>query len=432
MPWKTRSVITMKKEIMNALALGQESVSSLAERYGVSRKTIYKWARRYKQEGEAGLHERSRCPGKVAQLWCEETASRLVKLRLAHPDWGPLKLHAFLRREDAGTQVPSASAIRRFLRKCGLIQPKKRRERPRERIAKPFVVADAPNALWTVDFKGWWRSRENARMSALTIRDAHSRFLLAVRFVRKCGTREVREIFEECFKKYGLPRAIQSDNGSPFRCVRALGGLSALSAWWASLGITLIRSRPGCPQDNGGHERMHRDMLLLEANRCSTQSELDAWRESFNRERPHAALGNAVPAEVYRKSERRYVPATRFDYAGMLERKVSANGLICISGKRTVFLSAALRGHTVGLSPRNENGVFGVYLYELFLGEYHADVSKFVPAETPAFPPVSGASPLGGSQGEKLPAPDQILASSSENCNLTEPSKVLPMSGSIL
>lgn len=120
MPWKTRSVITMKKEIMNASALGQEGVSALAVRYGVSRKTICKWSHRYKQEGEAGLHVRSRRPEKVAQLRCEETVSRLVKLRPAHPDWDPLKLHAFLRREGAGTPVPSVSAIRRFLRKCGL------------------------------------------------------------------------------------------------------------------------------------------------------------------------------------------------------------------------------------------------------------------------------------------------------------------------
>lgn len=389
----------MKKEIMTALAQGQESVSSLALRYSISRKTLYKWKRRFELEGEPGLHERSRRPSKADELWSEHAVCMLVKLRCAHMDWGAQKLHAFLRREGTVSPLPSVSAIQRFLHKSGLIKPKKRRERVRASIVKPVTVANEPNALWTVDFKGWWRSRENAKMTALTIRDAHSRFLLAVRFVRKCGTKDVREVFEECFKKYGLPRAIQSDNGLPFRCSRALGGLSALSAWWASLGILPIRSRPGCPQDNGGHERMHRDMLLLEANRCSSQAELDVWRESFNRERPHAALNNAVPADVYRKSERRYVPEPQFDYGNALSRKVAPSGSIRL-GARFVFLSTALRGHTVGVSPGEGKDVWRVSLYELFLGEYHSDIAKFIPAENLSMLSAAGASPLGGSKGE--------------------------------
>lgn len=301
-------------------------------------------------------------------------------------------LHAFLRREGQDP-LPSPSAIQRFLKKSGLIRTKKSRERPRVNIEKPFVCVQAPNELWTVDFKGWWRSRKNARMTALTIRDARSRFVLAVRFVCKCGTDEVKAVFEECFKKYGLPQAIQSDNGPPFRCTVALGGLSALSAWWASLGIRLIRSRPGCPQDNGAHERMHRDMLLFEANRCSSQAELDVWRESFNCERPHAALANAVPADVYRKSERKYSCNLRFKYRGMLERKVTKVGSIRLDQKRQVFLSTSLREHTVGLLPRDSGDAFSVYLYEVFLGEYHSDIAKFISAEELALHPEAGARP---------------------------------------
>ena len=226
-------------------------------------------------------------------------------------------------------------------------------------------------------------------MTALTIRDAHSRFLLAVRFVSKCGTEEVKAVFEECFKKYGLPQAIQSDNGTPFRCTTALGGLSALSAWWASLGIRLIRSRPGCPQDNGVHERMHRDMLLLEANRCSSQAEPDAWGESFNCERPHAALANAVPADVYRKSERKYSCNLRFKYRGMLERKVTKVGSVCLDQKRQVFL-----------------------------GEYHSDIAKFISDEELALHPEAGA-PLGGVIGEDSSSTTQSLASNPQPCSLS-------------
>lgn len=418
MPWENKSVIDMKKEIMAALAQGQESVSSIALRYSISRKTLYKWKRRYEQEGDPGLHERSRRPDKTALLWNEEVASRLIKLRLAHMDWGALKLHAFLRKQELNP-LPSPSAIQRFLKKSGLIQAKKKRERPSVNIAKPFVRVQAPNELWTVDFKGWWRSHTNARMTALTIRDAHSRFLLAVRFVSKCGTEEVKTVFEECFKKYGLPQAIQSDNGTPFRCTTALGGLSALSAWWASLGIRLIRSRPGCPQDNGAHERMHRDMLLLEANRCSSQAELDAWRESFNCERPHAALANAVPADVYRKSERKYSCKLRFKYRGMLERKVTKVGSIRLDKKRQFFLSTSLREHTVGLLPRDSGDAFGVYLYEVFLGEYHSDIAKFISAEKLALHPEAGARPLGGVIGEDSSSTNQSLASNPQPCSLS-------------
>ena len=413
MPWIPRNILTMKKEIMTALAQGQESVSSIASRYSISRKTLYKWKSRYEQEGEPGLHERSRRPDKADELWSERTACLLVKLRCAHTDWGAKKLHAFFRREGTVSPLPSVSAIQRFLHKSGLIKPKKRRERARAIVVKPVNVVNAPNELWTVDFKGWWRSRDNGKMTALTIRDAYSRFLLAVRFVHKCGTADVQEVFEECFKKYGLPRAIQSDNGAPFRCARALGGLSALSAWWAMSGILPIRSRPGCPQDNGGHERMHRDMLLLEANRCSTQTELDAWQESFNCERPHAALNNAVPADVYRKSERRYVPEPHFDYGNALTRKVMKNGVIRI-GSRVVFLSTALRGHTVGVSPGEQNGVWRVCLYEIFLGEYHTDIAKFIPAENLSMLSAAGASPLGGSKGE------DTLPPQTETCLPTE------------
>lgn len=423
MPWKNRSVIDMKKEIMAALAQGQESVSSIALRYSISRKTLYKWKRRFEEDGESGLYERSRRPGKVNLLWNEETASRIIKLRLAHMDWGAQKVHAFLKRQEV-RPLPSVSAIQRFLKKSGLIQAKKRRERPRVNIAKPFVLVQSPNELWTVDFKGWWRSRENARMNALTIRDAHSRFLLAVRFVRKCSTEEVKAIFEECFKKYGLPQAIQSDNGTPFRCTRSPAGLSALSAWWASLGIRPVRSRPGCPQDNGGHERMHREMLLLEANRCSSQKELDMWRECFNRERPHAALGNAVPADIYKKSQRKYVPATRFVYRNMLERKVQSSGGIRIRSNRRIYLSTSLRGHTVGLLPRAQEGVFGIYLYEIFLGEYHSDIDKFIPAENLAVAPEPGARPLGGVMEGVSSPNNQSLASNPTDCNLSVTSKV--------
>lgn len=417
MPWPNQSVLSMKKEIMEAIALGQERISSLARRYGVSRKTLYKWKERYETDGESGLNERSRKTLYAEELWQEDVVAALVKLRSAHPDWGAKKLRIVLAKKEH-KNLPSASAMYRFLKKSGLIKPHKKRIRERVNIAKPFVNAEEPNALWTVDFKGWWRSRQNERMTALTIRDAYSRFVLEARFVRKCDYASVKAIFEDCFKKYGLPQAIQSDNGMPFRCVNAVCGLSALSAWWVSLGISLVRSRPGCPQDNGAHERMHRDMLLLEANQCSSQEELDMWRNCFNTERPHAALNDSVPADYYREGSRKYIAQAAFSYKGMETHCVSRNGIISI-GKSKVFLSSALRGYEVGLLPRPEIGAYDVYFCEMFLGTFTLETDLFTPVEKlPAEAEVGGGRPLGGAQEDESSFSKPNLASSSQECNL--------------
>ena len=165
---------------------------------------------------------------------------------------------------------------------------------------------------------------------------------------------------------------------------------------------------------------MHRDMLLLEANRCSSQAEPDAWRESFNCERPHAALANAVPADVYRKSERKYSCNLRFKYRGMLERKVTKEGSVCLDPKRQVFLSTSLREHTVGLLPRDSGDAFSVYLYEVFLGEYHSDIAKFISDEELVLHPEAGAPPpLGGVIGEDSSSTTQSLASNPQPCSLS-------------
>jgi transposase InsO family protein len=178
-------------------------------------------------------------------------------------------------------------------------------------VTKPTVSVQQPNDLWTADFKGWWRSRDGARCEPLTVRDAHSRDVLTARLLKRTRTKEVREVFEELFQRHGLPMAIQTDNGPPFASPIGLCGLTQLSAWWLSLGIEVIRSRPGCPQDDGGHERMHVDMSIdLQTNAAPTvaeqQAAVDAWVHQFNHVRPHQALGLRTPAEVYRPSERTF------------------------------------------------------------------------------------------------------------------------------
>lgn len=199
-----------------------------------------------------------------------------------------------------------------------------------------MVLAQAPNDVWTVDFKGWWRTLNGDRCEPLTVRDAFSRYLLAV-VACSTKTRDVRPIFERLFRRYGVPKAIQCDNGVPFVSVRARAGLSSLSAWWVSLGIRLVRSRPGCPQDNGGHERMHSDVRAdVQArpavSRQEQQRVIDRWRQQFNHVRPHQALDGKTPAEVYKGGARRRRAESYAYPKHFFVRRVTADGQLHFRG----------------------------------------------------------------------------------------------------
>lgn len=192
----------------------------------------------------------------------EAMKAEIVRLRQAHPTWGGKKLRILLMKSH-GERAPAVKTIERVMREYGLIRARRWRVRSvAVPVGAPSVVVDGPNDLWTVDFKGWWHTADGERCDPLTVRDGYSQFVLALRALPKTGTSAVRPVFEDRFRRYGLPKAIQSDNGPPFAHVLSLGGLSMLSAWWVALGIHVVRGRPGCPQDNGGHERMHVDVCL--------------------------------------------------------------------------------------------------------------------------------------------------------------------------
>jgi hypothetical protein len=241
--------------------------------------------------------------------------------------------------------------------------------------------ANAPNEVWTVDFKGWWRSA-GKRCEPLTVRDEHSRYVLEIRALEDARTGTVQKCFEQLFDRYGLPQVIRSDNGAPFASMHAVWGLSRLSAWWVALGIDLGRSRPGHPQDNGAHERMHRDISReLEAIGQTDQSALDLWRQSFNHERPHDALGMRCPSEVYIASERKYQGTPQdLDYPQMCSRRVCQHGMIQLEGDR-FFLSTALAGWSVGLKPINPE-LMEVWFGRLLIGQVDLSASSFIRADT--------------------------------------------------
>jgi transposase InsO family protein len=238
--------------------------------------------------------------------------------------------------------------------------------------------------VWTVDFKGWWYTPNRERCEPFTVRDAYSRYVLATTILPDARTESVREACERLFERYGLPGTIRSDNGSPFASTMAPMGLSRLSAWWLALGIDLDRIDPGCPYQNGAHERMHRDMAAelerrIDGDLVLHQAALETWRNTFNHERPHEALGMRCPADLYKRSPRRYEGTPdRLEYPeGCIERKVNAAGQIKLNGW-IISISSALQGWNVGLKPQEEDE-YALYFANLCLGRINLATESFRP-----------------------------------------------------
>lgn len=379
MPWKVTDVMDQRERFALRAMRGVENFSDLCREFGISRKTGYKWKERFVAEGLSGLDDASRRPKSSPHELGEDMVCQIILLKGEHPHWGPRKLRAVMARFQA--EVPSESSFKRVLEKAGLVK-RRRRVRAQEtgRLEQPVKVS-RPNQVWTIDFKGWWHTRDRGRFEPLTIRDAFSRYIL---YAKSVGTRSerVREAMEQVFGDYGLPEVIRSDNGSPFAAARSPWGLSRLSSWWLSLGIDLDRIRPGKPQENGGHERMHRDMAReLEKPGASTearqQAALDEWRQEFNQQRPHEALQMRTPAEVYVRSSRKYDPAlVELNYPpGLLVRRVAQNGEIKVRNLR-IDVSLALAGYDVGLESLSESQ-YRVWFGRLNVGEIDLKLARF-------------------------------------------------------
>jgi putative transposase len=380
MPWKENTMNEVRREFaMKALSPGA-NLSALCREYHVTRKAGRRWRDRAKLEGINFLGEKSRRPKSSPQQLEEDVLCALIGLKMVHPSWGPRKIRELHRRQYGW--APSASSCHRVLNKVGLIRRRKKRTKKPPALILGAVKAKAPNEVWTVDFKGWWQLRDGERCEPLTVRDAFSRYVLAAVLPRQAKTAALQEEFRKLFLLYGLPRVIKSDNGSPFASARTPLGLSRLSGWWVSLGIELERSRPGHPQDNGAHERLHKDMAqeisaYVQPNRRAQQAALDLWREEFNHHRPHAALQDRTPVELYCKSNRAMPKEpVLLDYGpGFYARKVIKNGSILWQGQR-IFISTALTGWETGLRVAAHDQL-EVWFNYLFLGSIDLKTNSF-------------------------------------------------------
>jgi len=308
MPWKDTSKMQQRREfVLRALDPGS-NMAALCREYQISRNTGYKWLRRFREEGLLGLEDRPRHALGTAFRESAEVALDVIHLRHVYPHFGPKKLRELLKKRYPEHLLPSVSTIGRMLKRAGMTKPRRRPRLPKYGpVKRPELIVDGPNDLWTIDFKGWFRTRDGKKCEPLTVRDQYSRFVLGIDIVAAPSVACVRPVFERLFARYGLPKAIQSDNGSPFATTRSRTGLTQLSAWFVSLGIRFVRSRVGKPQDNGGHERMHRDIKdqlqrFPAATPAQQQEYCDTFRSEFNFERPHEGLEQQLPGDVYSKS----------------------------------------------------------------------------------------------------------------------------------
>lgn len=383
MGWQERNKVELRKEFVFRALQPDSNMSALCREFGISRRIGYKWLSRFQEHGANGLEDQSRRPQTSPLETSGELVLRIIELKQTHPRWGPKKILSALKRiPELSDELPSLRTVARVLDRSGLVSSRRRKARPSARPSRaPQLEVERCNQVWTVDFKGWWRTRDQRRCEPLTVRDAHSRFVLAVKVLSNTGTDVVREAFCEIFEEFGIPEVILCDNGSPFSCTRSLAGLTQLSAWWVSLGIKVVRSRPGCPQDNGAHERMHRDMRVeLQSqpgvDAAAQQRACDEWRHDFNYVRPHEALNQMCPGEIYSPSSRKFNSegSTVHDAAptGCELRTVKANGYIQFRGQ-LYYATRALSGQSVGIVQRTLT-VYDVWFYNQRIGWF--DMNK--------------------------------------------------------
>jgi transposase InsO family protein len=362
MPWKEVTTVSLRLDFIKLALTKDTNFSQLCRKFGISRKTGYKWLHRYLEEGPAGLRDRSRRPHTSPNRTPETVEQRVLSLRDKHPAWGGRKIHK--RLEVLGMDnVPPPSTITEILHRHGRIDPQESiKHRPWQRFE-----AEAPNQLWQMDFKGHFPLINGERCHPLSVLDDHSRFCLGL---QACGN-ERRETVQcrltAIFRRYGMPEQLLVDNGPPWG-TESKGRLTRLGVWLVRLGVALVHTRSYHPQTIGKEERFHRTLVdevlrhralrdLDHAQRC-----FDPWRDIYNHERPHEAIGMAVPSSRYRESLRAFpetLPPIVYK-SGAIVRKVGQNGRISFRN-RLFRVGKALHGHSVELRPAETDGLFDVY-----------------------------------------------------------------------
>ncbi len=358
MTWKETNPMNERVRFISTYLEGDETFMDLCELFCISRKTGYKWVKRYESEGVEALTDRSKAPLSHPNGIAEKVIEEILKVRNKHPRWGPKKLLIILRRQYPNMALPVASTVGEILCRNGMIQSRRRRRRSSP-YAERLGGYDYPNAIWCADFKGHFPVA-GKRCCPLTISDGYSRYLLCCKALKCSRYAQSRKVFELVFREFGLPDTIRTDNGAPFSSL-APGGLSRLSVWWLRLGIRPERIMPGRPDQNGRHERMHGTLKAETAKppRSSfrTQQEVfDKFRYEYNEIRPHEGLEQEVPASLYKPSKREYpnrIPEPEYPDHFYVTRAYP-NGVVSFAGTQW-YASPVLAGEWVGLEPLPQN-----------------------------------------------------------------------------
>jgi putative transposase len=373
MPLKKKYKEEQKFDLVRQMIAGQFSIKELSQRFGVSRQTAYKWRQRYLKGRLRGLREKSRRPvvlaGQTSSLWLQ----RVRRLRRRRKSWGARKLRHVLAQRFGASQAPSVATIGRWLKRWGLSRGRRRRLRGPKISRRPVRPSGGCHDVWTVDFKGWYRTGNGTRVEPLTVRDLHSRYGLGIILLGTTAVAPAQRAMRRLFARHGLPRRIRCDNGTPFGAIGTTG-LTRLSAWWVKLGMEVEFITPGQPSENGAHEQFHRVYKAEVANRPARtvrgqQRRSDRWLWHYNQERPHEALSMKTPAEVFEKNSRP-LPKRLAGWSypeGWVRRWVKGNGEMNWQGKRRYVGEAFVRDY-VGLKATSF-GVWRVYFGPVLIGE---------------------------------------------------------------
>jgi transposase InsO family protein len=396
MPWKECNQMDERLRLVARLLDG-EKMAAVCREFGISRKTGYKIFHRYKDIGIEGLEDRSRTPYRYANKLPFQVEKTILSIKQDHSTWGAPKIRDKLLKAFPMISPPAQSTIHAVLDRNGLVT--RRRRRRYKATGTGLTDAKAPNQLWCADYKGEFRLGNKEYCYPLTITDYRSRYLLACEALESTKELHAFNVFERIFKEFGLPASIRTDNGVPFSNAHTLFGLSKLSVWWLRLGISIERIKPGNPQQNGRHERMHLTLKKETTkpaayNFLQQQERFDDFIETFNNERPHQSLGGLYPAEVYTPSAREYRPPDHPEYP-YHDRTILVThcGRICI-GKRKISLSRVFAGQYVGIT-EVDNDIWLVSFMDYDLGFFDKDVNRVEPVgENPFAPKVLPMSPV--------------------------------------
>jgi len=395
MPWKESSVMEERLRFVARLLDG-EGMSDVCRQFGISRKTGYKIFNRYKEHGLEALTDRTRRPVRYANQLPPQIEQMIVRLKRDKPHWGARKIRELLVRRLAGeVRIPAKSTVHSVLDRHGLVK-RSRRRRGTKAQGTPLSRALLPNHLWCTDYKGEFKLGNGQYCYPLTITDQASRYLLMCEALESTKQHNAITAFERLFEERGLPEAIRSDNGVPFASPNGLYNLSKLSVWWLRLGIDIERIRPGCPQQNGRHERMHLT-LKKEATRppgmniLQQQARFDEFVSEFNTERPHEALGMKMPGEVYTPSMRAYngLPEIAYPFHDK-DILVTQCGRICMHRKK-INISVVMAGQRLGIK-EVEDGIWLVSFMHYDLGYIDLEQKVLQTIDNPFGPRLSPMS----------------------------------------